>query len=763
MSSLAKPQMDNITIECNFDADILKAMLRDDTIAKDDKKKLRNINKMKKNHNTIIDTYTWTNDEKYGRVYCNSLQMLPSEYRNGLLNNTCFELDMKNIHPTLLEQIGSKKYKMKTTELKKYIENREECLKVLSPNRAVAKEMYLTAGYGGDVPELEDYSTECKNILLRLKDDDEMKDLYKYAEKQYKKKNQPYKSLLHSFGSFVLSTYENRIMLSILDFIKQKNDDNCNIKIQIILHDGLIIQKNDRLNDEFIKELEEFIDDDTEWIIKLDKKDLSSKYQVDKQDYIVIQNDEDACDYLKQHYGDKIVRAGDDWYCHLQDTNHWSKGIDFVRAMIKGINFYMSGENADRPYSSTTGGMNKIIEYLELNCKLLFPTDIHFINNINKKTEGKVFYKDKFYDMKTKNWETIKANNLPIIYEDRLAPNLSSITEQDMKKYCDDFLGMFKTDEMPTMLKQLSRALAGHISDKTWTALCGWRNTGKGRLQKLLGLSFGSYITTVDAPLMKQSNKQDASERRWLITLNCHTKRIAFGNEVKSVMNQEPLLDGGDIKKVYASGGDDIVVRGHYSNEMIVKNNTTSFLSLNGIPKTDPIDAMNNCLIYKMPYKFVDNPTDIDEKKVIEYEPSNDPAMTKENINIMTKLIFEAYGAKITKSDYTKRMTDEADDASASNDNEPIMILKKRFRKPTMEEFQMKDDYTTFNEIKHIFKPAKMTDTSLGRFLKDRGYISTKKSVIKKNDTIAYKNMKIVITELQADEDEEDEYMDTPE
>ena len=124
--------------------------------------------------------------------------------------------------------------------------------------------------------------------------------------------------------------------------------------------------------------------------------------------------------------------------------------------------------------------------------------------------------------------------------------------------------------------------------------------------------------------MMKTNNKQDASERRWVITLLCHIKRLAFANEVKTINGLDPVLDGGDIKKVYASGGDDIVVRGHFGNEMIVKNNCTSFFSLNGNPTTSPLDALNNCIAYEMPYKFVDFPQDISEKQRIEYIPAND-------------------------------------------------------------------------------------------------------------------------------------------
>ena len=447
MSSLAitSPDYDNLTIECNFDADILKAMLKDDSIAKDDRKMLKNINKHKKNHNTIMDTYTWTNDGKYGRVYCPSLQLLPKEYRNGLLSNTCFELDMKNAHYQLLEQIG-KKFHLSTKHIEYYNNNREECLKKLNEDRNKAKELYLMAEYGCGINGLQDISNECKNILLRLKEEDEMKDLYKYAEKQYKKKNNKFKSLLHSFGAYALQTYENRCMLSMLDFIRQKNDKKDfikKIKVQIILHDGAIIQNHDAFTDEFIREMEEHVYGDTDWVLCLSKKECVSTYDALIQDYITIQDDEDACNYLKENYGKKIIHAEDDWYCRLPNTNWWSKGINYIRAMIKDINFYMVGENGDTPYSSTTNGMEKIIKYLEMNCKLLFPIDKNFINDVNAKTEGLVFYKDKYYNMKTKTFHAIQTNNLPIVYEDRLAPDLSSITEDEMREYTDKYLNMF--------------------------------------------------------------------------------------------------------------------------------------------------------------------------------------------------------------------------------------------------------------------------------------------------------------------------------
>jgi hypothetical protein len=760
MGSLAisMPTIDNYTIESNFDANILKVMLKDDTISHEDRKLLKNINKHKKNHNTIVDTYTWTNENKYGRMYCNSLQMLPKEFRNGLLNNSCFELDIKNCHYTILEQIG-KKFNLSTKHIEYYNLNREECLERLDDNREKAKEMYLSAGYGANIEKLKDISNECKNIFLRLKDEDNMKDLYCYAEKNYKKKKNNYKSTLHSFGAYTLQTCENRIILSMLDFFKQKNEDELDkIKVQIILHDGLIISNNNIFTNELLKEIEDFVEEETEWTIKLDKKQCPNKYEAPKKDYILIQDDEDACNYLKKHYGNKIVHSSDDWYCHLPNTNHWSKGINFIRAMIKDIDFRIAGEKNDKPYSSTTGGMNKIIEYLERNCGLLYPIDKNFINNVNKNTEGLTFYTDKYYNWKTKTFHQIQNDNLPIVYEDYIAPDFSDITDEECEEYCDTHLTMFKKDELPFILRFLGRALAGHVGDKVWYSFGGWRNTGKGRIQKICSLSFGSYITTVDAPIMKTTNKQDASERRWVLTLNCHIKRLAFSNEVKSVNNIDCILDGGDIKKVYASGGDDITTREHHGNEMIVKNNCISIFSLNGNPITSPLDALNNCIAYEMPYKFVEFPQDISERKKIEYIPADDVIYKERNKRIFTKIIFDAYGEQYTIKDFPERMQTYMNDIIGVNLNEPIMIFRNKIRKPTEEEIKNRDDWTSFCDIKDLFKPAKITDTKLGRFLRERGFKSCYKSITKKNDTLVYKLKIVDTTTIKADViDEEDE------
>ena len=50
--------------------------------------------------------------------------------------------------------------------------------------------------------------------------------------------------------------------------------------------------------------------DETEWRVCLDLKECKSEYKPSKKDYVLIYNDEGACNYLHSVYGDKIVRTG---------------------------------------------------------------------------------------------------------------------------------------------------------------------------------------------------------------------------------------------------------------------------------------------------------------------------------------------------------------------------------------------------------------------------------------------------------------------
>lgn len=747
-------EMKEFKIKCSWDADVMNAMMTDETISRETKNKLKLIKKDAKNHNSKTDIYKWTNDKCIGRLFAkHSLQTLERHIRNALLNHKYFELDMKNAHYNFLEQIGNK-YSLKTTEIAYYNNNREECLKKINENRDVAKELYLRAEYGANIPELKDLTTECVNIIARMKSDELYKTVLDYATKSYNAKSakeKEYKSLDHSFLAHALQSIECQCIQSIMTFLKE--NESTKPHINIILHDGLVIEKNDLFTKEYIKQIEEFVFEDVEWKVNLDKKELPHNYVVGN--VLLASCEQQACELIYNKHKKDIIRAVDDWYIHLPHTNHWSKGEGALRVLVKGMEIWKTTNNGITPYSHTKSGLNAIIEYLTTSCDNLFPVNKTFIDDVNKKTEGMVFYTDMYYDLNNKIFRQIQSDNLPIVYIDRTAPDLGSITNKEIETYKEKYLNMFEKDELPIILKTFARALAGHITDKVWYSMCGLRNTGKGVFQCIFKHSFAEYVVCFDMPMVKTSNKQDASDLRWVITTGCHLKRVAFSNEVQAINGLDPIIDGGVIKKVIASGGDTILARGLYKDEMDIINNTITFASLNGNPNTEPKDALSNCIPFRMPYKFVDNPNDITEKKSddsIKYKIATD-----RNRDIFTKILFDAYGKKVIANDLSQRMKEDLNEICFGNVNEPLYILRNKFRKPTQQEIENKEDYTTFNEIKHIFKPAKMTDTKLGRFLKERGYKKVLKTTIKKNDTVAYKIKVVIETVDDADAEVESE------
>jgi hypothetical protein len=245
-----------------FDAQRLQDLLIDTSIPSIGKKAIQKINKDKKNHNTIVDEYEYKEDD-IGRVY-SKLQQLPKEYRNYLLGDDCIEIDFQNCHYQLIYQIG-KKYNVNVDNIDYYIKNREECLKNIDEYRNTAKQMYLIAQYGGNIKGIDNKNIngvveEIKTILVIMHADENLKNIKKYAEKQYKKKNNPYKSLDHSFLSFVLQTIENRNVIALYDYLKQNE-----VEIKLINHDGIIIKKNDFDNEKFKGDMEKHIFDETDF------------------------------------------------------------------------------------------------------------------------------------------------------------------------------------------------------------------------------------------------------------------------------------------------------------------------------------------------------------------------------------------------------------------------------------------------------------------------------------------------------------------
>jgi hypothetical protein len=456
-----------------------------------------------------------------------------------------------------------------------------------------------------------------------------------------------------------------------------------------------------------------------------------SKPEEKKSSSNCIVDDLHACDLLKEKYGESIRKCGDTWYVNMPDSNSWSRGEEYVKELIMKSRFTKKvGEN-EKPYSSNATGCSNIFKTI-CSYNSLFPINDNFIDNINLQTKGKLYFQDKYWDFNEKAWFPI-TDVIPLVYIKRNAPTFN-FTQDEINNFKKSVLNMFANDDDVNLyLQAMARGLAGYVEDKKFYVMKGLRNSGKGILQEQAMASFGEYCCIYDVPMSKTNYKADASDRRWVLTSHAHIKRIGFTNEIANIAGKVDLpIDGNELKKVICSGGDTFNARGHYSDEIGVKFNATTFMSLNEIPKSNPADALENMILFEMPYKFVETAM-LDEDTILYREKDS---KLKDKIKTNTKwrdiylyLIFEAF-------------TDEPIEFSKMNETsqaEMLMVNKNSDSSNPVKLFNnafIKDEkgWVSTADIKKVLEPAKLNDRKFGDFLKARGFIQKKGASISKLD-----------------------------
>lgn len=479
-----------------------------------------------------------------------------------------------------------------------------------------------------------------------------------------------------------------------------------------------------------IKNIDEF------WKLNEETKPPKPEKEIKEPSKKCILDDYHGCQLLKENYKNNIIKCGDTWYVNMPGFNHWERGEEFVRELIMISHFTKKKGEIEIPYSSNTSGCNNIFK--AVCSSSLFPLNENFIDEINRKTKARLYFQDKYWDFVQKKWhptgqetdENGPAPIIPLIYIKRKAPSLV-FTPEEIAEYKTSVLNMFATDaDRNLYLQGLARGLAGHYEDKKFLVMKGLRNSGKGVLQEQCLTSFGEYCCIYDVPMTKTNYKADASDRRWVLTSKAHIKRIGFTSEVANIVGKNDLtIDGNELKKVICSGGDSFKARGHYSDEIDVIMNTTTIMSLNNIPVSNPTDALENMIPFSMPFKFVDE--DMVSEDIM-YRKAD--STIKDNIKKNTKwrdiflhLIFEAYQTTPIKfSDMNEINQAETMHVNKDTTN-PVKLFNDAFVK---DEF----GWVSTEDIRQVLAKAKLNDCNLSKFLKDRGFIQKKATVPKLNE-----------------------------
>lgn len=255
-----EPNYNDITKHEKFDEDTVRKLCNDPRFCKADKDRLQYYFKHRLSGSNINVSYKLSagcEEEKLGRLFpvdgC-GLQSFRFDIRNPIADKYYWDIDVENCHYVIAYHWANR-YGIKNDAIKHYIINREECLKMVSPDRKKAKTEFLKVLYGGDIKLYSEHYNEVEGNLIddgltflqKIKKEVDTlmvvvwNDYTKYhklkigkEKKPIDKKPNPKASLL----SLLFQTEERKILM-VIDWVLRHQDRY----MGVFIHDGGLVEK----------------------------------------------------------------------------------------------------------------------------------------------------------------------------------------------------------------------------------------------------------------------------------------------------------------------------------------------------------------------------------------------------------------------------------------------------------------------------------------------------------------------------------------
>jgi hypothetical protein len=258
-SAYVEPDMPLMKNEL-FDEDNMKALLRDPNFNKGDISKLSIYNKHRKSGSKVSVSYKYgmgCEEHKLGRVFPDDeigLQSFRFDMRNPLTAKHYWDIDVENCHYVIAIKF-CEDYGIKCDAIKYYVQNRNSCLAMVSPNRKYAKTQFLKVLYGGNIKlyseqfndEDGEQTQDGHEFLLKIKKEvDTLGQMIwmKYPQyhklktgkekKSMDKKQNPIASLM----SLIFQTEERKMLFTLDRYLTANNR-----YMGVYIHDGGLVEK----------------------------------------------------------------------------------------------------------------------------------------------------------------------------------------------------------------------------------------------------------------------------------------------------------------------------------------------------------------------------------------------------------------------------------------------------------------------------------------------------------------------------------------
>lgn len=571
------------------------------------------------------------NSKKYGRWFAEkslSIQNMPRVIRHTICKDLWIDLDFKNCHPVILEQLCIF-YGVSCEYLHKYNTNREEMLKEITDktgcSRDDAKKFVLKTLNGSKVNINIEWWNLLKQEFINIADKIASRDEFKKIKKDCLSIRQD--NINARVMNCVLCIYENMCLENLYEFLSD-NGVIQGFKCCLIF-DGLQVVKSphniNKITTEFLNDASTYIKQKTGLSLELTTKDFDEFIDItinenDKDTYLIENGDDmSACEYILSLHNNKLKKCKGQVF--IYDDGIWSSNDkvinDVLTSLICNEDIRKKLENGTSPYSRCA----KSIE----NCKKLILAsnkyiDDDFVEKIFKSNLYYLAFKDGVWSFKENKFLPYPINDREIFFTTKINRNFPKNTntyinennikisyEDAIKAVYDKIINPILPDkhQQAYFLHILARGLAGHFEDKKWYVGQGLRDCGKGVLCLMLKLAFKGFVGVVKSEnfLVKRLGDGDnAKKMSWLIPLEF--VRLAISNEISFIENVSKI--DGNIIKSFASGGDLQQARQNYKDEREFQIQSTFIAMCNDFPRIEPEDAYETLEAFIFKNKFVD-------------------------------------------------------------------------------------------------------------------------------------------------------------
>ena len=601
---------------------------------------------------------------KIGRWFCKSgvgIQSMPRIIRHTICDGLYIDLDFKNIHPTILQQICLKN-NIECSLLTKYITGRDNLLNdwsnILNFTKEEVKTLYLCALNGNNtkynIPEWNNVLQEFKNIhkaISKLPQYNQIAAEVELAERS---------NIKAKIVNRILCTIENECLQSFYKALDKKGAFNLNIndsnyKVCALIFDGIQIpltESNENLcSPDSLNIFSRIIENDTGYLLEIVRKPFNDKLNIpeiidedDDTDDFFVENDGDAAEHIIAKYNNLMLNCNGIRY--VKNNNIWNCDEKYIKSIIYGWIFNTTMKKYTKEpkfifYNRDKCCINKCIDIIWENWFSFIPNNPTFINNMLLKSKQYLPFLNGVYSISEK--KLISYEECEVQFTQQITRDFPKYDERSFNELMEKVIIPILPDEEERryFFYCLSRALAGHYEDKKWYINRGSRNSGKGVIMKLLENAFKIYVGSFNSGvLVKKTNEtnDEAKNLSWIVKLK--DKRLILSNEI----DEGVVLWGKMIKKI-ASGGDTMVGRTNFKDEIEFEPQFTMLLNLNNIKGVNPVDALENCEQFYCKSKFVSKEELIEGQNFLKLKDDNIKTIIQQNniIDAFTIYVLDHY------------------------------------------------------------------------------------------------------------------------